>query len=275
MKKIKSTVLSAVCILIVLAFGICVCASEEYKDDELSRVIDNAEVLSESDEVLLENELLSLKNRYNMDYVILTVLSTDGKSMRDFADDYYDYNGYGEDFSNRDGVILVLNFGENREAYISTRGDAIDAFTDYGIEKIFDEIVPFLSDGKYTDALEKYVSLCDEYSYSYKSGNPVDINEDTEGFNLFASVLISLAVGFVIALITLLIWKNNLKSVRPKAHADDYYADGTLDVSRSRDVFLYSNVIRVRKPENSPSGGGSSMHTSSSGATHGGGGRSF
>lgn len=274
MRKFKSISVSLLCIIVAVASIICVCASEEYKDDETPRVIDNAEVLSESDEVLLENELLSLKKRYNMDYVILTVLSTDGKSMRDFADDYYDYNGYGEDFSNRDGVILVLNFVENREAYISTRGDAIEVFTDYGIEKIFDEIVPFLSDGKYTDALEKYVSLCDEYSYSYKSGNPVDINEKKD-FNLFASVLISLAVGFAIALITLLIWKNNLKSVRPKVHADDYYADGTLDVSRSRDVFLYSNVIRVRKSEDSPSEGGSSTHTSSSGATHGGGGRSF
>ena len=63
------------------------------------------------------------------------------------------------------------------------------------------------------------------------------------------------------------------KSVIRKADAKDYVRNGSMVVTGSYDNFLFNNVTRVAKPKNTSSG--SSTHTSSSGRTHGGGGRSF
>ena len=47
-----------------------------------------------------------------------------------------------------------------------------------------------------------------------------------------------------------------------------------MNVTTSRDFYLYRCVTKTAKPRDS-SEGGSSTHTSSSGATHGGGGGKF
>ncbi|WP_449077534.1 hypothetical protein [Ruminococcus sp.] len=49
---------------------------------------------------------------------------------------------------------------------------------------------------------------------------------------------------------------------------------GSLNVTESRDLFLYKTFTRTAKPKNNSSSG-SSTHTSSSGSTHGGGGGKF
>lgn len=54
----------------------------------------------------------------------------------------------------------------------------------------------------------------------------------------------------------------------------NYMKRGSLNVTESRDLFLYKTFTRTAKPKNNSSSG-SSMHTSSSGSTHGGGGGKF
>jgi uncharacterized protein len=70
--------------------------------------------------------------------------------------------------------------------------------------------------------------------------------------------------------------KSKLKTVRYKAEANSYVRPGSMNITVSRDLFLYRTVAVSPKPKsNSDSDGGSSTHTSSSGSTHGGGGGSF
>ena len=66
--------------------------------------------------------------------------------------------------------------------------------------------------------------------------------------------------------------KAKLKTVRQQAKADDYMTPGSLHLTYSRDLFLYTHLDRREKPK---SDSGSSTHTSSSGTTHGGGGGKF
>ena len=56
-------------------------------------------------------------------------------------------------------------------------------------------------------------------------------------------------------------------------NAADYIRQGSLRLDNSSDVFLYRRVNRTPRPkpqESSGDGGGSTMHTSSSGRSHGG-----
>ena len=57
-----------------------------------------------------------------------------------------------------------------------------------------------------------------------------------------------------------------------QAKADDGIASGSLQLTRSRALFLYTHIDRREK---SKSSSGSSTHTSSSGTTHGGGGGQY
>ena len=132
MKRIISFIFAAI---IILALPLNALA------DSPKYAIDGAGLMDESEVSELEEMLASLSEKYNFDIVALTVDSTEGKSPMDFADDYYDYNGYKDD-----GCLFLISM-EERDWWISTKGYGITAITDYGIEVIEAEVVPFLSNG--------------------------------------------------------------------------------------------------------------------------------
>lgn len=72
------------------------------------KVIDDADLLTNQETDLLESSAQSLADTYQMDVVILTVDSLGGKTSEAYADDYFDYNGYGigDDFS---GILLLVS----------------------------------------------------------------------------------------------------------------------------------------------------------------------
>ena len=64
--------------------------------------------------------------------------------------------------------------------------------------------------------------------------------------------------------------RRKLKTVRKQDRAASYVRQGSMEVTRSNDFYLYSTVSKSAKPKNEDSNGGSSTHTSSSGDTFGG-----
>ena len=236
------------------------------------RVVDNGELLSDDEEQALAQKLDEISERQQMDVVVVTTNSLDGKSAMAYADDYFDYNGYGMG-ENRDGILMLVSM-EDRDYWLSTRGYGITVFTDAGIDYISEQFKSYLSDGEYVKAFDTFADLCDSFITQAKTDRPYDrSNLPKEPFNVFLSIIIALVAGFVIAFVVTGIMKSKLKSVHFQAAAGTYVKQGSMNVTESRDLFLYSTVNRVAKPKNEDSG--SSTHTSSSGATHGGGGGKF
>lgn len=228
---------------------------------------DSAGLLTGTEAANLEAKLSQISDRHNVDIVIVTVDSTDGKSPMDFADDYYDYNGY-----RADGILLLVSMEES-DWWVSTTGYGITAVTDAGLDYMSDQFVPYLSDEEFAQAFEKFADLCDEFITQAKTGDPYDShNLPKESFSLVTNLLIAFGIGLVAAWIVTGSMKAKLKTVRQQAKADDYIASGSLRLTHSRDLFLYTHLDRREKPK---SGSGSSTHTSSSGTTHGGGGGKF
>lgn len=241
----------------VLILSVCIFPSFA-SETHPPRIVDAYGLLSEDDYAELTELYDEISIKQNVD-VVLVIIDTVGDSdYSSFADDYFDYNGYGmgEDF---DGILFLYSV-DDAYTYISTHGIGISAVTDENEDAIFDAINPKIKEGSYLSAFTTFARMCDDY-----------ITEATT-FDLPMNLLISLAVGFIIALIVTGIMKGKLKSVKFQRAASNYLKPGSLNIYDSREMFLYRQITRTKKQENSSN---SNTHTSSSGRTHGGGGRSL
>ena len=232
-------------------------------------LVDDADLLTDSEESALLSKLKQISNDQRMDIVIVTTSDLYGETPSNYADDFYDFNCYAED-----GVLLLISM-ENSDWYISTSGYGITAVTDAGRDYMAEQFVDDLGDGDYYDAFVTYADLCNEFINMARNGDPFDVDDlPKEDFNYIRSLLVSLGIGLVAALIITGRMKGKLKTVCRQAEAADYVKTGSMKVTQSRDLFLYKHVDRHAKPKESNSGG-SRAHTSSTGKTHGGGGGKF
>lgn len=255
---------------ILLAILLCLSLSVPvFAQNDVPLLVDDADILIDSEEGALLSKLESISNHQQMDIVVVTVNDLYGEIPRDYADDFYDFNGYAED-----GILLLVSM-EDSDWYISTSGYGITAVTDAGLEYMADQFVGDLSDGNYYSAFVTYADFCDEFISMARSGDPFDVEDiPKEDFNYITSLLVSLGIGLVVAFIITGRMKGKLKTVRRQAEAVDYVKTGSMKVTQSRDLFLYKHIDRHTKSQESSSGG-SRTHTSSSGRTHGGGGGKF
>lgn len=275
-----------ICVLLslILLLSVAMTVSAE---EPLWRVIDNADLLDVAEESSHEETIRLLREQYDMDVVILTVDSLDGKRPQDYANDYYDANGYGCG-EEKSGLILLISM-EERDWYISTCGNAIYALTDYGIQQVGEALLTgFELD--YDAGFRMFLNALPEYFDAYENGEPIDGYADYSGDyyhgdqeevvyyeeEFTPSVELSVLLGLIVAGISVLIMRIGMITKRPKRSASDYMQENSFHMRQQQDLFLYSNVSKVRKEEpKSTSGGGSSVHSSSGGTRHGGGGGKF
>ncbi|MBQ7500575.1 MAG: TPM domain-containing protein [Clostridia bacterium] len=252
---------------------------QDYTDNK-TYIVDEADLLNYDEEAELQSLLSSKSNELDFDIVIVTTNDMGGKDEVAYADDYFDYNGYGRGV-NKDGCLLLIHMDENRGAYISTTGRGITDITDYGIDHLLDETVPHLSNGDYYQAFNTFAYSVERLVTSGDSGDIYDVSESTtvrstKRFNT-SNLFLGAIAGLIVSLIVNSKLKKQLISVHMKANASDYFDQGSLNMKRSYDRFVGRTVTRTAKPKDDSrsGGGGSSTHTSSSGTSHGGGGRSF
>ena len=247
-----------------------------------NRVIDNANLLSSKEESALESTIQKIADEYQMDVVILLENSI-SKAPRYYAADFYDYGGYGYGDSH-DGILFLLNMGE-RDYFTLTTGRAISAITDYGREQMEERFVPYLSSGNYYLALTLYLDMAEDLFAQAQSGRPYDVGNPLyvdESGNFYAPSALEMAnqvfpivliIALVAALITVFIMKGQMKTIWRKAGAASYVKEGSFQLTRQQDIYLYTTTRR-RKIETNSSGG-SSTFRGSSGRSHGGGGGKF
>ncbi len=246
--------------------------------DLYCRMNDSAGVLTEDEDNELEDALEELSVRQSFDVVIATIESlesVDYDSMETYADDLYDYCqfGYGSDM---DGVLLLVSVGD-RKWHISTCGYGITAFTDAGIQYLGEQMKPSMADGDYAAAFRTFVQWSDTYIDAARAGHPYDVNNLPREPLSLMYLFLALGIGLVLAWVIVSVMKSQLRSVAFRENAASYVREGSMNLTNSRELFLYRDVQRTKRVEekDSDSSGGSSTHTSSSGTTHGGGGGSF
>lgn len=258
-RSIRTTVSAVLSVLLLLATCLVLTLSVG-AETHPSRLVDGAGLLGTEEADQLEKLLDRYSEELELDIVVVTTNDLQGKSPRTYADDYFDYNGYGQG-SDRDGVLLLRYInGASREVWISTSGEGIDVLSDNDIQSVLDDMQPYI--------------LSDPYrAFECFAQDVYDEVEDNRAYDvtwIFMGLIIGLATGLIVTGIM----RSKLKSVRAQKYAGDYIKDGSMNITVARDIYLYRTISRAPKPKQN-SDGGSSTHKSSSGSTHGGGGRSM
>ncbi len=244
-------------------------------NQDLPKFVDNADLLTADEEQELNNKLNKISNEQKMDVVILTTYGLGEKTATQYADDFFDYSGYGQG-DGHDGILLLVDM-ESRKWAISTTGYGIFAFTDVGQDYIVKQFKPYLSEGDYKKAFHKFADLSEDFIIQANKGEPYDTHNLPRSISsgaIVAIMFMEIIICFVIALFVGLYRKSKLKTVVKKTDALDYMESGSLNIMDSRDVFVNKIITSRTIPKNTTSGG-SSTHSSSSGRSHGGSSGSF
>ena len=223
--------------------------------------------------------------------VILTTNSMDGMWAQDFADDYFDYNGYGMG-THYDGILFLVSMGE-REWAFSTSGYGIDAFTDSTLSYMEDMIIPYLSDGDYYGAFLTYADQADAAlshareleTGDYTLGEEHPYYEEEVTFVDFLIVFamfipVCVIIGTIIAFVQKRGAQKKYSGLINDHRAMTRSYASNMRLTKDQVLLVHRGVQRIHSPRKKNNGGGggsrtshvgrSSVHRSSSGRSHGG-----
>lgn len=243
--------------------------------DASEKIYDFANLFTDSEEKELYNLAIDYINKKNMDLVIVTINENNKKDAMNYADDFYDYNDFGIG-ANYSGILLLIDM-DTRNVWISTTGDAINLYTDSYLNTMLNKIQANLKSKKYFDSAKNFISLAKEKEYvdplPKKSLSDIKLT-------IFIYSFFSIISSFIGSSIFCLAKAFKHRPVKLSTNANDYLDSNSFKVSKRDDKFIRTHTERRSRPSDSSGSssggsGGSSTHVSSSGITHGGGGRSF
>ncbi len=258
MKKLFSCVLCTFLLLSVLPV---------YASFENPSVVDEAGYLMQSELDYLSEELDRIREKYNFEIAIYTESDMTSGTAEASADDIYDYQGYGAG-QNDDGILLYI-CSDTREYHFTTHGKGLEYFNKNGLIYLESKVTPYLEDDNYYKAFSVYIETTDELLSMAKDGKPYNEKSLSTKY-VVGVVFLCLSVPLLVAYIMMKKKLKRMKTAVENDYAANYVKPGSMDISVSRDLFLYSRITKTERPKSS-----SGTHTSSSGRTHGGRGGSF
>ena len=112
MKKKGTALLLSLFLFVALSVPVLAARGDVYDQAGLFNGIEADQLLGKAEE---------LSEKWERDFVVVTASDTEGKSAREYADDFYDEKGYGTTGKNS-GVLFLVDM-EHRVMYVSTFGD--------------------------------------------------------------------------------------------------------------------------------------------------------
>lgn len=250
-----------------------------------SQIKDEAGILTQEEREELGNLADELRDKHDMNFLVLTTNDARGKSAEEYADDYYMDNGY-YDNPYRGGITLLIDM-DNRELWVSTAGDMRYYITDNRVEEILDAGYDLVASAEYgeafsamlkkTDALIEKGIPSNQYLYDEETGRIIRHRSLTAA-EICVAILVSLLIA-VFACVTVYMRYGRVQKYEYSAGDN-----AKIKLTRHQDRLVNQFVTRRVIPRNPPSGGrgghggGSgrtTVHTSGGGGSFGGGGRKF
>ena len=235
-------------------------------------LVDNAGILSQSEYTSLLSKLEEISERQEVDVAVVTIPSLNGQGLVNYADDFYDYNGYGQG-ADRTGILLLMVM-DVRKDHVTTTGQCERMFSYDGLDSLMVDVEQnYFANDDWYGGFERFADHCDTFITKYKETGEPYVYKTTIKDVLPGALLAAVGGGFIPALGVRKGMKNKLKSVRKAYGAEKYASKDGVQLYRQSDAFLFRNVTKTRHIEESRSsggGGGGGSHFGSSGTSHGG-----
>ena len=299
MKKIKGIMICLLICTFLVMGSMAVWADQTGAVSGQPRVFDQTGLFSETEIIQLEEKIVQCRKSTKMDVVIVSAYADGERSAEEYADDYYDYGGFGVGKKASGVLLLYYMDGPGQpggECYISTAGTMINMLTDERIESILDDVYGDLGNRDFAGATEHFLEDVKAYVKEGVESGQYTYDRDTGEIVRYHSIrLYEVAIAMVIAGILAgsvcldikkrYAMKQSSREVSNSLQA--YRADCAFHFSVAGDKMVNKYVRSVPIPRNTSSGSGgrghsgsssagrSTIHTSSSGSSHGGGGRRF
>ena len=245
------------------------------------RVFDYAELIDEADEREMHLWIQDMRENWGMDLAYLTTNDTEGKSVQQYGADFYVEHdlGLGENY---DGVIFVLDMG-NREGQIITSGKAIDIYTDYYIDQMWDNMVDYLSGGDYYNAFFSLYMDMNELAGEYEQYQTdpdsfiSDYSKAQKQKSIFTSLGIAAIFSLVIAGFAVSSMKKACRNVRPYTDGRAYLKENGFYLTTNQDSFAttHTSMMPIPRDDDDHHSGGIGGSWGGGSSTFSGGGRSF
>lgn len=287
----KKRLVCFVTLLCMLVSALPVFAAEVTEEQ---RVFDYADLISETDEQEMHLWIEDMQENWGLDLAYLTTNDTEGKSVQQYGADFYVEHelGLGENY---DGVIFVLDMSQ-REGQIVTCGKAIDIYTDYYIDQMWNNMVEYLSDGDYYWAFFALYTDMHHYAEEYAAyqENPDTYVSEYQQSDAYISqhnasrklgtllMFAGIAAVFaaVVAGIAVASMRRSCKNVRPYTDGRAYLKQNGFYLTTNRDTFAntHTSMVPIPRDDDNHHHGGSMGGGSWGGPSStfsGGGGRSF
>ena len=272
-------------LFLILVLTMTSVASATGTDD--TRIFDEDDILTDSQEEKLQKRIENIWSEYDFDVVIRIVNMEELKysDLQTFTDDYYDTGIKSRYEFGEDGLLIFLNMcndEDGRDYWFNGCEKGAVWFDNYFFEYMQDRtsFVTNLKNGDYYEAFDVALDNVEKFLKQAATGEPYSYSNKVPSDPMSKKTFTILSViEFFVALLFGKGYASNLRASMNTAvkrtEATEYIDKSSFALTRSQDLFLYSNVTRTPIPTETRSGGGSSIHTSSGGHSHSGGGGHF
>jgi len=182
-------------IAFAMIFALCFSAAV-FAQASPPRIIDNAGLLTAEQKAELTQMIDSVSAEYSFDLVIVTEKNISGKTPTEYADDFFDYNGYGAG-EGRDGC-LFLQVTDTRDYAFSSAGRGIKILNPYANARLEKEMIPLLTGGNYYQAYKAYINGWEEFLVLDAKGRSYNFFFKNNIALLIGAWVLSFLIGFAI-----------------------------------------------------------------------------
>ncbi len=223
-------------------------------------VVDKAELLSEYETENIKKLLDNIREKYNFDACLYIDDYMNADDPWYEANGLYDKLGYGLG-ENRDGMMLY-NCPSERKYAFSTYGSGNEIFNDYVLDRIEPEIVAYLKNNDYYGAFCEFAEQTEIYLRDASEGIIYDGAEERaaeKAKNRSSAIAVISIVDIIIAFAMTGAKKRKMNTAVKSDYAANYMKPGSMKLTNSQDLYLYSHTTRTRiERDSSRSSGGSS-----------------
>jgi uncharacterized protein len=118
---------------------------------------DYAKVIDENTKAQIENQLIEFRNKHNVEFVVVTVGTTNGQTIYDYSLALAREWKVGTSGPNSGGILLMLATNDREWRVQTTNGLAKD-LPDDSLKEIGDNAVEFFTRGQYASGIDYFIN---------------------------------------------------------------------------------------------------------------------